>query len=289
MESNIPRRRALGKGLEELFNNEVLDYSAVEKKIVNETPKEEIVNIKLDELRSNPYQPRKVFDEEKIDELAASISENGVFQPIIVRQFNDQYIIVAGERRFRACQKLKIKTIPAIVRSYDESKVAEIALIENLQRENLTAMEEAIAYQTIMRELGLTQVELAKKIGKSRSYITNVVGLLSLPEEVANLVSEGKITSGHARPLSKLKDEKRIIEIANEIVQKNLNVRDVEEITKNEKKTKTIKVSSNKFVRTQNKLENYLGCKVKVSEDKITITFPKEKRNEIVKKISGDK
>ena len=150
-------------------------------------------------------------------------------------------------------------------------------------------MEEASAYQTIMRELGLTQAELGKKIGKSRSYITNVVGLLSLPEEVANLVSEGKITSGHARPLSKLKDEKRIIEIANEIVVKNLNVRDVEEITKNEKKTKTIKVSSNKFIRTQNKLENYLGCKVKVSEDKIIINFPKEKRNEIVKKISGDK
>ena len=272
----------IGRGLKELLDDNYIDINDIKDGEV-------VLNIELDKIKPNPYQPRKVFDEEKIDELAASISENGVFQPIIVRQFNDQYIIVAGERRFRACQKLKIKTIPAIVRSYDESKVAEIALIENLQRENLTAMEEAIAYQTIMRELGLTQVELAKKIGKSRSYITNVVGLLSLPEEVANLVSEGKITSGHARPLSKLKDEKRIIEIANEIVQKNLNVRDVEEITKNEKKTKTIKVSSNKFVRTQNKLENYLGCKVKVSEDKITITFPKEKRNEIVKKISGDK
>ena len=272
----------IGRGLKELLDDNYVDINDIKDGEV-------VLNIELDKIKPNPYQPRKVFDEEKIDELAASISENGVFQPIIVRQFNDQYIIVAGERRFRACQKLKIKTIPAIVRSYDESKFAEIALIENLQRENLTAMEEAIAYQTIMRELGLTQVELAKKIGKSRSYITNVVGLLSLPEEVANLVSEGKITSGHARPLSKLKDEKRIIEIANEIVQKNLNVRDVEEITKNEKKTKTIKVSSNKFVRTQNKLENYLGCKVKVSEDKITITFPKEKRNEIVKKISGDK
>ena len=272
----------IGRGLKELLDDNYVDIDDIKDG-------EAILNIELDKIKPNPYQPRKVFDEEKIDELAASISENGVFQPIIVRQFDDQYIIVAGERRFRACQKLKIKTIPAIVRTYDESKVAEIALIENLQRENLTAMEEAIAYQTIMRELGLTQAELAKKIGKSRSYITNVVGLLSLPEEVANLVSEGKITSGHARPLSKLKDEKRIIEIANEIVLKNLNVRDVEEITKNEKKTKTIKVSSNKFVRTQNKLENYLGCKVKVSEDKITITFPKEKRNEIVKKISGDK
>ncbi|MCR5461843.1 MAG: ParB/RepB/Spo0J family partition protein [bacterium] len=272
----------IGRGLKELLDDNYIDINDIKDGEV-------VLNIELDKIKPNPYQPRKVFDEEKIDELAASISENGVFQPIIVKQFDNNYIIVSGERRFRACQKLKLTTIPAIVRAYDESKVAEIALIENLQRENLTAMEEAIAYQTIMRELGLTQAELAKKIGKSRSYITNVVGLLSLPAEVANLVSEGKITSGHARPLSKLKDEKRIIEIANEIVAKNLNVRDVEEITKNEKKTKTIKVSSNKFVRTQNKLENYLGCKVKVAEDKITISFPKEKRNEIVKKISGDK
>jgi ParB family chromosome partitioning protein len=271
-----------GRGLKELLEDNYIDINDIKDGEV-------VLQIELSKIKPNPYQPRKVFDEEKIDELAASISENGVFQPIIVKQFDDKYIIVSGERRFRACQKLKLTTIPAIVRAYDESKVAEIALIENLQRENLTAMEEAIAYQTIMRELGLTQAELAKKIGKSRSYITNVVGLLSLPPEVANLVSEGKITSGHARPLSKLKDEKRIIEIANEIVSKNLNVRDVEEITKNEKKTKTIKVSSNKFVRTQNKLENYLGCKVKVSEDKIIINFPKEKRNEIVKKISGDK
>ena len=271
-----------GRGLKELFQDNFIDIDDIKDGEI-------VLNIDLDKISPNPYQPRKIFDEEKIDELAASINENGVFQPIIVKQFNDKYIIVSGERRYRACQKLKLKTIPAIVRGYDESKVAEIALIENLQRENLTAMEEALAYQTIMRELGLTQAELAKKIGKSRSYITNVVGLLSLPDEVANLVNEGKITSGHARPLSKLKDEKRIIEIANEIVVKNLNVRDVEEITKNEKKAKTIKTSSNKFTRSQNKLEGYLGCKVKLNEDKITISFPKEKRNEIVKKISGDK
>lgn len=271
-----------GRGLKELFEDNYIDIDDIKEGEV-------VLKIDLDKISPNPYQPRKIFDEEKIDELAASISENGVFQPIIVKQFNDKYIIVSGERRFRACQKLKLKTIPAIVRAYDESKVAEIALIENLQRENLTAMEEASAYQTIMKELGLTQAELAKKIGKSRSYITNVVGLLSLPKEVAELVSEGKITSGHARPLSKLKDEKRIIEIANEIVKKNLNVRDVEAITKNEKKTKTIKVSSNKYSKAESKMQNYLGCKVKINEDKITISFPKENRNDIIKKILGDK
>ena len=271
-----------GRGLKELFDDNYINIDDIQDGEV-------VLLIDLKKISPNPYQPRKIFDEEKIDELAASISENGVFQPIIVKQFNDKYIIVSGERRFRACQKLKLNTIPAIVRNYDESKVAEIALIENLQRENLTAMEEASAYQTIMKELGLTQAELAKKIGKSRSYITNVVGLLSLPKEVAELVSEGKITSGHARPLSKLKDEKRIIEIANEIVKKNLNVRDVEAITKNEKKTKTIKTSSNRYTKSEAKLQSYLGCKVKISEGKITISFPKEKRNEVIKKITGDK
>ncbi len=271
-----------GRGLKELFDDNYINIDDIQDGEV-------VLQIDLKKISPNPYQPRKIFDEEKIGELAASISENGVFQPIIVKQFNDKYIIVSGERRYRACQKLKLATIPAIVRNYDESKVAEIALIENLQRENLTAMEEASAYQTIMKELGLTQAELAKKIGKSRSYITNVVGLLSLPKEVAELVSEGKITSGHARPLSKLKDEKRIIEIANEIVKKNLNVRDVEAITKNEKKTKTIKVSSNRYVKVETKLQNKLGCKVKVSEGKITISFPKEDRKEIISKILGDK
>ena len=272
----------IGRGLKELLDDNYVNIDDIKEGEV-------VLQIELSKIKPNPYQPRKIFDESKIDELAASIIENGVFQPIIVKQFNDKYIIVSGERRYRACQKLKLKTIPAIIRNYDETKVAEIALIENLQRENLTAMEEAIAYQTIMKELGLTQSELAKKIGKSRSYITNVVGLLSLPEEVANLVSEGKITSGHARPLSKLKDEKRIIEIANEIVEKNLNVRDVEAITKNEKKTKTIKVASNKYVKAETKLQNKLGCKVKVSENKITISFPKENRKEIIGKILGDK
>ena len=271
-----------GRGLKELLDDNYINIDDIQDGEI-------ILQIDLKKIKPNPYQPRKIFDEEKISELAASISENGVFQPIIVKQFDDKYIIVSGERRFRACQKLKLDTIPAIVRNYDESKVAEIALIENLQRENLTAMEEASAYQTIMRELGLTQAELGKKIGKSRSYITNVVGLLSLPEEVANLVSEGKITSGHARPLSKLKDEKRIIEIANEIVKKNLNVREVEEITKNEKKTVTIKVSSNRYVKAEKKLQDKLGCKVKVSENKITISFSKENRKDVIGKILGDK
>lgn len=271
----------IGRGLKDLFEENYLNIDQIQDGEI-------ICNIPLSKIKPNPYQPRKVFDEDKIKELALSISENGVFQPIILKEFGNEYIIVSGERRYRACKMLHLETIPAIIRAYDESKVAEIALIENLQRENLTPMEEAGAYQNIMKEIGLTQAELAKKIGKSRSHITNMVGLLSLPEEVATLVSDGKITMGHARPLSKLKDKKRIIEIAKEIVNKGLSVRDVEEITKNEKKAKTIKVSSNKYEKIEKRLSAYLGCKVKVSDDKITLKMDKSARKEVIGKIMGE-
>ena len=136
-ESGIPKRRALGRGLEELFNNEVLDYSTVEKKIVNETPKEQIVNVKLSELRSNPYQPRKVFDEEALKELSESIKEHGVFQPIIVKKSIKGYEIIAGERRVKASIMAGLEEIPAIIRDFNDTQMMEIALLENLQRENL--------------------------------------------------------------------------------------------------------------------------------------------------------
>lgn len=275
MSSNI------GRGLKDLLDENYVNIDDIQEG-------EEIYNIPLSKIEANPYQPRKVFDEDKIKELAASISENGVFQPIIVKEFDDKFIIVSGERRYRACKMLRLETIPAIIRAYDEAKVAEIALIENLQRENLTAMEEASAYQNIMKELGLTQAELAQRIGKSRSHITNMIGLLTLPTEVAQLVSEGKITMGHARPLSKLKSEKRIIEIAKDIVSKGLSVRDVEDITRNEKKAKTIKVSSNKYEKVEKRLSEYLGCKVVVKEDKITIKLDKSQRKEVIKKIMGE-
>ena len=146
-ESGIPKRRALGKGLEELFSSEVLDYSSVEEKIVSETPKEEITMIKLDELRSNPYQPRKIFNEEALEELANSIKEHGVFQPIIVKRSIKGYEIIAGERRVKASLMAGLTEIPAIIRDFNDTQMMEIALLENLQRENLTAIEEETAYK----------------------------------------------------------------------------------------------------------------------------------------------
>jgi len=205
-ESGIPRRRALGRGLEELFNSESLDYSTVEERIVNETPKDEITLIPLSELRSNPYQPRKVFDETALEELASSIKEHGVFQPIIVKKSIKGYEIIAGERRVKASLMAGKTEIPAIIRDFNDTQMMEIALLENLQRENLTAIEEATAYKKLQETLSLTQEELAKRLGKSRSHITNMLGLLTLPRPIQEDITSKKISMGHARILSKLEN-----------------------------------------------------------------------------------
>ena len=166
------KRRALGRGLEELFYNEPIDYNKVEEKILTETPKDEIKMVKIDELRSNPYQPRKVFDETALQELAVSIKEHGVFQPIIIKKSIKGYEIIAGERRVKASKLAGLDEIPAIIRDFSDDEMMEIALLENLQRENLNAIEEANAYKKLLETLELTQEQLSNRLGKSRSHIT---------------------------------------------------------------------------------------------------------------------
>ena len=168
------RKKSLGRGLEDLFQDDTLDYEKVEQKILRETPHDEIVQINIDELRPNPYQPRKIFNKEALEELATSIKEYGVFQPIIVKKSIKGYEIIAGERRVKASKLAGLEKIPAIIRDFTDNEMMEIALLENLQRENLSSIEEAIAYKKLQEALRLTQEELAKKLGKSRSHITNM-------------------------------------------------------------------------------------------------------------------
>jgi len=281
METNnqeIPKRRALGKGLEELFNSEVLDYSAVEEKILTETPKEEIINIKLSELRANPYQPRKNFDEKALEELAASIKEHGVFQPIIVKKSIKGYEIIAGERRVKASQMAGLEEIPAIVRDFNDTQMMEIALLENLQRENLTAIEEANAYKKLIDTLNLTQDALAKRLGKSRSHITNMIGLLNLPEDIQKEISNKQITMGHARVLSKLQDTNQQEELAKKVITEGISVRELETLTvepEEYKRTNPIKKTKevNEYQYLQEELCEKLGTKVKIKNNKIEINF----------------
>ena len=274
-----PRRRALGKGLEELFNAEVLDFDSLEEKIVTETPKEEIVDINLDELRSNPYQPRKVFDEDALRELSESIKQHGVFQPIIVKKSIKGYEIIAGERRVKASRMAGLTTVPAIVREFDDTEMMEIALLENLQREDLNPFEEANAYIKIMEAKNLTHDELAKALGKSQSYITNTIGLLRLPDEIRDLVVNGKLSMTHARILSKISDRNTIMTLAERIIKENLSVRDLEEIAKGNDIKKVVKVnrqvkeSDREYKYAEELLCEKLDSKVRVYKNKIEVKF----------------
>ena len=221
------KKRALGRGLEQLFNNENLDLATMEKTIYEESTNEEIVELPIEELRPNPYQPRKIFNDEALNDLANSIKEHGVFQPIIVKKSIKGYEIIAGERRYRASKLAGLSKIPAIIRDFSDEQMMEIALLENLQRENLNAIEEAHAYKTMLEKLNITQDQLAIKVGKSRSYVTNMLGILRLPKDVQRLVVQDKLSMGHARMLSKLEDENKIIELANRVVNEGLTVRDL--------------------------------------------------------------
>ena len=287
MKEETGKRRALGMGLEQLFNSEMLDFEQVEKDIVKEATKDEIVMINLDELKSNPYQPRKIFDDDALKELSLSIKEHGVFQPIIVRKSVKGYNIIAGERRAKASRLAGLTQIPAIIRDFTDDEMMQVALLENLQRENLSAIEEAKAYKSIIESLRLTQDELAKKLGKSRSHITNMLGLLGLPLSVQDMVLYDKISMGHARILSKLENKDQIEELANKIVNENLSVRDLENITsvssfsriapiKKSEKTKEYKYA-------EDAIKEKLGTKVLISGNKIKISFAtKEDLNRIL-------
>lgn len=284
------KRKALGKGLEQLFSNEAFTFDELEKTIVEDTKKEDVKEINLDELRSNPYQPRKVFDEEKLNELTDSIKEFGIFEPIIVKKSIKGYEIVAGERRSLAAKKAGLKTVPAIVRDFTDDEMMTIALLENIQRENLNVIEEANAYKNMLETMNLTQEELARKLGKSRSHVTNILGILKLPRKVQDLVLSNKITMGHARALSKLNDEAEIFDMAIRIVNENMSVRTLEdEINNNglEKKVpikKTI-VKDKGHMMVQNVMREKIGTMVKVNNRNIVIPFDNDRDLERILEI----
>ena len=272
------KKRALGKGLEQLFDLDNLNtgqMSNFEKQIYEDAKGEEVTEIKLDELRPNPYQPRQIFDEDALNELADSIKEHGVFQPIIVKKSIKGYEIIAGERRVRASRKAGKKTIPALIRQFTDDQMAEIALLENLQRENLNVLEEAKAYKSLIEKLNITQEELAKKVSKSRSHITNIIGLLRLPEEVQKLIEEGKITMGHARVLSKLENKEEIIKLANEIANMKISVRELEKMSDKAPRNHEIskKNKNNEYHYVEDLLRDKLDTKIKIKDKKLIISF----------------
>lgn len=254
------RKGGLGRGIEALFEDEPQ---------IEET--EEIRDLNLDDIRPNPYQPRKNFDDKTLKELADSIKENGVFQPIIVRKSVNGYEIIAGERRYRASKMAKKTTIPAIVRDFTESQMMEVAVLENLQREDLTPLEEAQAYEMLQKNLGLTQEEVSKRMGKSRPYIANYLRLLTLPSKTKHLLQHGDLSMGQARTLLGLKNKDRIDAVAKQVVKEGMPVRKVEALvaSMNSQKPRKKTVHKSAFIRaSEHQLADKLGSTVNISESK---------------------
>jgi len=264
------KSQALGRGLDALFGETAAAYE-------NEGTQQDLVlEISLKDIRPNPFQPRKDFDEESLAELSESIKQDGLIQPVVVSEDIDGYVLIAGERRFRASKLAKLKTIRAIVLNSDEQKMRQYALIENIQRDELNAVELAFAYSELIKLHDITHEELSSKIHKSRTHITNTIRLLQLSSKTQKALIEKKITAGHAKVLVGL-DEKQQQLMVNSIIGQKLSVREVESLIKNMKGVETPviqkkEIESYDFSNIKNRFET-LGFKSKSSNNKLTIEF----------------
>lgn len=260
-------KRGMGKGLEAIFGEATLNG------VTQSTNEDAVIEIDVNDIEQSDCQPRKRFDDEALKELAASIKKHGIMQPIIVQKEGERYRLIAGERRWRASRLAEIEKIPAIVRNYSSREAMELALIENLQREDLNAIEEAEAFDRLMKEHNLTQEELSETVGKSRSAVANSVRLLKLEPYVRGLVADGVLSSGHARTLLALKDISKQSETAELIIEKELNVRETEKLvdTINNGKKEVVKKNKKKDTTTpeirdmENRLTEKLGTKVSIT------------------------
>ncbi|UCZ53244.1 ParB/RepB/Spo0J family partition protein [Bacillus shivajii] len=253
--------RGLGKGIQAFFPEASNDQD------------DKVHELKLSELRPNPYQPRKVFEEEAIEELKASIEQHGILQPLIVRKSIKGYEIVAGERRYRAAKSAKLSTVPAVIKELSEDQMMEIALIENLQREDLNPLEEAKAYQKLLEHLQVTQEQLSKKLGKSRPHIANHVRLLQLPQLAQEFIAEGKLSMGHGRALLGLKRKEKLTATIQKVINEKLSVRQLEELVQrindNVSRETKKKPQLPPIIRErESRLKEYFGTNVNIKKGK---------------------
>lgn len=299
------KKGGLGRGLDALFADTVpvtrevkpaepSDKSA-KKTAEKAEPAEVVQYISIHDIKPNANQPRKVFDEEKIAELASSIKENGVIQPLIVRKKGKSYEIVAGERRWRASVKAELKEIPCIVRELDDEQNMLLAIIENMQREDLNPMEEAEGLNQMIAAYGLTQEQVSRSVGKSRPYISNSLRLLRLPEEIQTMISEGQLSAGHGRALVSIPDEERQILIARKIVKDDLSVRATEKLASEKAETRKRKARKPKdpdVARVEEDLKEALGTRVNIKrtgrKGKIEIEFfSRDELERLIEMLTG--
>ena len=279
----------LGKGLSSIFGQ---DVSKVLDDIQNgdmEVESQEQSKIPVDEIRPNPYQPRKVFDEDALKELSSSIKQHGVFTPILVKKSIQGYDLIAGERRLRASKLAGLKDIPAIIVDFDDQEMMEIALLENIQREDLNVIEEAKAYEKFIQRLNYTQEQLAHRVGKSREHITNLLRLLKLPEDVQEYVVNKQLSMGHVRALLGLKTEAGMRKVAKQAIDQGLSVRKVEQIVKDINNKKTVeKPKEDIYVKAaKEKLQEYFQTSVSISKNSISIHYEnKEDLNRVLELLN---
>jgi ParB family chromosome partitioning protein len=270
--------KKLKKGLNEIFGDDIDSFLDDISNSSSKGKGKGQSELKIKEIRPNPYQPRKEFDEQGLKELADSIKENGVFQPILVRKrkTGSGYELVAGERRLRASKLAGKDSIPAIIVDFNDQQMMEISLLENIQRKDLTPIEEAQAYDQLIRKLGYTQEQLSKRIGKSRSNVTNMLRLLNLPSEVKKLVNEGKLTYTQARALLAVEDEDRMVELAKQTVSEGLSVKELERLCSEKKKKPNKKKEKKKdpFVADViDRLQKKFGTKVEIKNKALSISY----------------
>ena len=281
--------KKLVKGLEEIFGTDIDNFlNEIDSNTASSMAGTKKINI--DEIRANPYQPRKEFDQTGLQELADSIKENGVFQPVLVRKSPiSGYELVAGERRLRASKMAGLKEIPAIIKEFDDKAMMEISLLENIQRKDLTPIEEASAYDKLIKKFNYTQEQLAKRIGKSRANVTNLLRLLSLHSEVQKLVNDSKLSYGQARTLLALDSEDKIIDLANRCVKEGLSVRELEDLTRKptSKKAPTQPKKKDPYIEdVRDRMQKKLATKVEISNNAITIKYNNIKDlNRILEKL----
>lgn len=272
---------ALGKGLNEIFGQDVSNMLEDIQHGKSENYTSGKTMIAVQDIKPNPYQPRKKFDEEKLNELKESITIHGVFTPILVKKAMRGYELIAGERRLRASKLAGLKEIPAIIVEFNDQQMMEIALLENIQRENLNVIEEAQAYEKMIQKLSYTQEELSNQIGKSREYVTNLLRLLKLPKKVQNYVIDQKLSMGHVRALLALKDEQAIEDVAQIAIRDALSVRAVEKLMKEygtqSKPIKKIKNENKHLLSVRRQLEEKLQTRVNIDEKHISIQYQNDK------------
>ncbi|ETK00437.1 ParB-like protein [Eubacterium nodatum ATCC 33099] len=271
MSAKAKKNRGLGRGLDALFAEQapIMPDNRVETEEKNNSHvRDKVLYIDINDIKPNAEQPRKTFDKEKISELSQSIIEHGIIQPLVVRKSGKHYEIVAGERRWRAAREAELSVVPCIVRQFSDEENMLVAIIENMQREDLNPIEEAMGLEQMISAYGMTQEEVSKSVSKSRPYITNTLRLLKLPEEIKALVSEGKISTGHARTLITVKNKTKQEELCKKIIKDGISVRDVERLASEEKKTrkKPLKrVKSPDTLNVERELKEIYGTKVTIN------------------------